>query len=382
MTAAQSAVLVAGLSGQVGQGFAEAALSDTLDGTGRFDLRAVVRRRLRTNLGGLSAAGDRITQLVGDVTTPSWALNDAALEQLSDIRAIVNLAGIVDWTASQAEMDRINYLGAVTGYELARTLSERLGRAVPYLYASTAYVAGTLGGRIPEQQHAPHPDRTPYELSKWFAERHLLRAASKTGHPVLIARIGGVIGSAATRSTTRFSSLYQLVAPLSRGQLPLLPVQSGARVDILPRDVVGEGLVRLLSRGAATDFRDWRGGVLVHLCAGEYAPTLAALLALLDSKDVEHRYRPPRLVTVSPRALRLGENLTLKYARWNRELGNRLYGLRYVSMDRVFERIRLVEHTGGWAPEVDADTVLDVAFGLDYARPTDDFAGLPMGRFV
>ncbi|MGV9674975.1 SDR family oxidoreductase [Nocardia sp. NPDC003482] len=382
MTAA-GGVLVAGLSGQVGQGFAEAALTGTGDAATDFELRALVRRRQRRNLGGEYAPGTtRITQLLGDVTRPAWGLDLDELAAPDDIRAVVNLAGIVDWTASQADMDRINYLGAVTGFEVARALSERVGHPVPYVYASTAYVAGTLGGRIPEQQHAPHPDRTPYELSKWFAERHLLRAASETDHPVLVARIGGVIGSSASRSTTRYSSLYQLVAPLSRGQLPVLPVRPGARVDILPRDVVGEGLVRLLSRAAATDFRAWRGGALVHLCAGEQAPTLAALLALLESKDVEKRYRPPRLVTASPGVLRLGENVVLKYARWSREMGNRLHGLRYVSIDRAFERTRLGALTGGWTPAVGVDEILDIAFGLDSAPVTDDFAGLPLGRFA
>ncbi|MCM6773138.1 SDR family oxidoreductase [Nocardia sp. CDC159] len=381
MTAA--GMLVTGLSGQVGQGFAEAVLTGSAGIASELELRAVVRRRQRRNLGGAHAPGTtRITQLLGDVTAPAWALDLDALAVRGDIAAVVNLAGIVDWTASQADMDRVNYLGAITGLEVARALSERIGRRIPYLYASTAYVAGTLGGRIPEQQHAPHPDRTPYELSKWFAERHLLRAAGDTGHPVLIARIGGVIGSSATRSTTRYSSLYQLVAPLSRGQLPILPVRPGARVDILPRDVVGEGLVRLLSRGAATDFRDWNGGALVHLCAGEQAPTLAALLALLESKDVEHRYRPPRLVTASPRVLRLGENVVLKYARWSREMGNRLHGLRYVSIDRVFERSRLAALTGGWTPAVGVEEILDIAFGLETAPPVDDFAGLPLGRFA
>ncbi|MBF6436581.1 SDR family oxidoreductase [Nocardia cyriacigeorgica] len=378
MSAARPTILVAGLSGQVGQGFAE----EVLGSQSPFTPTALVRRRLRNNLAGAPGAGDRIDQLIGDVTAPSWGLDDAQVDRLDAIGAVVNLAGVVDWTASQAEMDRINYLGAVTGLELAQRLSQRHGRPVPYLYTSTAYVAGTMGGRIAEQQHDPHPDRTPYELSKWFAERHLLRTAAKTGHPVLIARIGGVIGSSRSRSTTRYSSLYQLVTPLSRGQMPVLPVQRGARVDILPRDVVGEGLVRLLDHGARTDHDSWRGGALVHLCAGDYAPTLEALMTLLRSKDTAGRYQPPRLVTVSPRAQRLTENVALKYARWSREMGNRLFGLRYVSIDRVFERSRLHALTGGWVPETTAETVLDVAFGLDYARPADDFADLPLGRFA
>jgi nucleoside-diphosphate-sugar epimerase len=369
-------VLAAGLSGQVGRGFAEAVGNDVTDS---FAVTAVVRRRARSNL---EQRGGMMTQVVGDVAAEFWTFDDIALDALGEIDVVVNLAGIVDWTASQADMDRVNYLGAMNGLALARRLSERLGRAVPYLYASTAYVAGTMSGSIPEDLHAPHEERTPYELSKWFAEHHLIREAAKDDFPVLISRIGGVIGSSTTRSTTRWSSLYQLVAPLSRGQLRVLPIRPGARVDILPRDVIGEGLVRLLSEGVRTGFDGWRGGAIVHLCAGEYAPTLEALFTVLQSKDIHHRYEPPRLLRTPDRTLRMAENVGLKYARWSREVGNRLYGLRYVSVDRIFERSRMLKLTDGWWPTTSMEEIVDIAFDLGHTEMPDGCPQLPMGRFA
>ncbi|WP_040805692.1 SDR family oxidoreductase [Nocardia concava] len=369
-----SRLLVAGLSGQVGRGLIEA----TAELPAPPHTTALVRRRARADL---ARTGGTAVQVIGDITENDWGLADSDLTTLGEVDAVVNLAGLVDWTASQATMDRINYLGAMNGLALARRLSERLGRTVPYLYVSTAYVAGTMHGYIPEDPHPPHADRTPYELSKWFAENHLLREAAD-GHPVLIARIGGVIGGSRSRSTTRWSSLYQLVAPMSSGQLPVLPVRPGARVDILPRDIIGEGLLRLVNHGAATNFAAWRGGAVVHLCAGEYAPTLAALLALLASKDTEGRYDPPRLVTAPDRALRLAENVGLKYARWNREMGNRLFGLRYVSIDRIFERTRLMELTDGWCPTTPVEDIIDIAFGLGAAAAAAELPELPLGRFA
>ncbi|WP_084478903.1 SDR family oxidoreductase [Nocardia jejuensis] len=367
-------LLSAGMSGQVGRGLTE-AVTDTL---APIHNTALVRRRVRADL---ARGGGPAAQVVGDITEKLWALGDSELDELRDVDAVVNLAGLVDWTAAQATMDRVNYLGAMNGLALARALSQRLGRTVPYLYVSTAYVAGTMHGYIPEDSHPPHEDRTPYELSKWFAENHLIREAATDGHPVLIARIGGVIGGSRSRSTTRFSSLYQLVAPMSSGQLPVLPVRPGARVDILPRDVIGEGLLRLLNHGATTGFQAWRGGAIVHLCAGEYAPTLAALLALLHSKDVQGRYAPPRLIVAPDRALRLAENVGLKYARWNREMGNRLFGLRYVSIDRIFERTRLMELTDGWCPTTSVEEIIDIAFGLGAEAAPEALPELPLGRF-
>ncbi|MFF0497884.1 SDR family oxidoreductase [Nocardia aobensis] len=365
-------LLIAGMTGQVGRGLAE-ALTDNPDPAGTT---AVVRRRTRADLD--RAAVPR-HQVIGDVAENLWGLDCSALPE-ADV--VVDLAGIVDWTAGQAALDRINYLGALNGLALARELSDRLGRVVPYLYVSTAYVAGTASGNIAEDLHPAHPDRTPYELSKWFAEQHLVRRAAADGHPVLIARIGGVIGSSRTRSTTRWSSLYQLVTPMSSGQLPVLPVRPEARVDILPRDVIGEGLVRLLDHGAATDYASWRGGAIVHLVAGETAPTLAALLTVLQSKDITGRYDPPRLLVTPDRALRLAENLALKYARWNREMGNRLFGLRYVAIDRIFERTRLRALTDGWAPTYSVEDLIDVAFDLAPPVAPEPLPELPLGRFA
>lgn len=370
-----SRLFVSGMSGQVGQGLAEAWTSA---GAPSQRLSALVRRRHRSDksMGGIS-----VEQVVGDVSAAGWGLNSNDYAQLDGISAVVNLAGLVDWTATYADMDKVNLLGAVNGLELARELSREFGYVVPYVYASTTYVAGTMEGNIVEDLHPSSPDRTPYELSKWAAERHLMREAQRSGHPVLVVRIGGVIGSSSTRSTVRMSSLYQLVSPLERGKMPYLPVRAGARVDVLPRDVIGEGLLRLLSTGAHSSFQGWEGGAIVHLCAGDHAPTLRALLALLDAKDVADRYDIPRLVVAPPRALRVAESVGLRYARWSREMGNRLHGLRYVSIDRIFERTRLYELAGGWWPVTTLDQILDTAFDLRVPVPDMSSIELPLGRF-
>lgn len=367
-------LLVTGLSGQVGQGLIEAVAHDYADDV---ELVALVRRRLRSNLSNLGA---RMVQVVGDVTADSWGLADDDID-VGKVAAVINFAGVTDWAASQKDMDRVNYMGAVNGLRYAQHLSQAYGYTVPYVHASTVYVAGLQDGNIPEALQPPQENRTPYEVSKWYAEQHLMREARNSGHPVLIARIGAVIGSSITKSTTRLSSLYQLASPLSKGELPVLPVRAGARVDTLPRNLVGEGILRMIAHGLRDDFEHWRGGVITHLCAGENAPTLVALMTMLASKDIGNRYRTPRLVTAPDKLLRMAENVGLRYARWNRELGNRLYGLRYVSLDRIFERTRLVELADGWYPAVTLEEIIEIAFDLDYVRPAATFAELPMGRF-
>lgn len=371
MTAGTSGmrILVAGATGQVGQGLLEACAD------GGPAVVALVRRRRRASLAACE-------QVVGDVGAPQWGLSDAELAGLGEIDAVLNLAGVTDWTAGQAALDRINVLGAVYGLEVAERLGRLRGAGVAYLSASSVFVAGLQGGNVPEEPLPAQIDRTPYELSKWYAERAVLARAERSGHPVVVARIGGAVGNSGTGRTTRRSSLYQLVSTRDDRRLPVLPTRPGARVDTLPRDVLGATLLRLLAHGRQQGFAAWRGGVTVQVAAGEEAPTLAAMLTQLAALDEGGRYRVPVPVGVPAGALAALTRVGPRYVRWSREAGNRLQGLRYVAVDRIFERSRLAALTGGWLPAAGLDTILRVTFDLPVRAPVAVSAELPMGRFV
>ena len=369
-------LLVAGATGQVGQGLLEACARL---GAPAPRVTALVRRRRRA----AHVLGEAVTgQLVGDVSQPGWGLTEADLAELGEVDAVVNLAGVTDWTASHAALDRVNVLGASHGLDLAEQLGARLGRTVPYLWASSVFVAGLMDGYVVEDPLPPGTDRTPYELSKWTAERALLGRARRTGHPVLVARVGGVVGNSVTGRTTRRSSLYQLVSRRDEERrLRVLPAQRGARVDTLPRDLVGEALLRMLGHGRARGYDAWRAGVIAQVAAGERAPTLAAMLAHLEAVDAGHRYQVPRLVPVSRGVVQTLTRTGTRYVRLSRQAGNRLHGLRYVAVDRVFERGRFAALTGGWLPAVPLETILRITFDLAEHPPVVPTADLPLGRF-
>jgi nucleoside-diphosphate-sugar epimerase len=319
-------------------------------------------------------------QVIGDVTMPGWGLEDE-LDRLGQVDAVVNLAGVTDWTASHASLDQVNLLGAVHGLTLARELSKRSGAPVAYLSASSVFVAGLATGNIPEDLLDGDADRTPYELSKWHAELALSRQAAVSGAPVLIARVGGVVGNSVTGRTTRRSSLFQLLTPRGERHTPVIPAQAGARVDMLPRDVIGETLIRLLGSARGDRFAAWRGGVIAHLAAGESAPTLAAMLAILRGLDEGRDYSVPTLLPVPVSVLALASSGPSRYLRLSREAGNRLHGLRYICVDRVFERARLAALTGGWLPSASAESMLRITFGFPARPPVPVPAELPLGRF-
>jgi nucleoside-diphosphate-sugar epimerase len=368
-------ILVAGMTGQVGQGLAEACQSAAGDAP---QVVSVVRRRRRADAGGTGAIA---SQVVGDITLPGWGLG-AELDGLGRIDAVVNLAGVTDWTASHARLDQVNLMGAMHGLALAQELRQRSGAPVAYLAASSVFVAGLATGNIPEDLLDGDADRTPYELSKWQAELALSRQAAASGTPVLIARVGGVVGHSVTGLTSRRSSLFQLLTPRRKGYTPIIPAQPGARVDMLPRDVIGETLLRLLGSARADRFAAWRGGVIAHLAAGESAPTLAAMLAILRGLDEGRDYSVPTIVPVPVSVLALASRGPTRYLRLSREAGNRLHGLRYICVDRVFERARLAGLTGGWLPSASVESMLRTTFGYPVSPPPAASAELPLGRFA
>jgi hypothetical protein len=89
----------------------------------------------------------------------------------------------------------------------------------------------------------------------------------------------------------------------------------------------------------------------------------------------------PRLVPASRGLLETVTRAGTRYVRWSRQSGNRLHGLRYVTVNRVFERARFSALTGGWLPSVPLETVLRVTFGLEEEPPVAPVAELPLGRF-
>src|SRR4051794_28093079 len=83
-------LLVAGLTGQVGQGLMEACAAVGDDAPTVIGL---VRRRPRA---AHSIGGSVAQQVVGDVCERGWGLSKADLDSLGEVDAILNLSGATD----------------------------------------------------------------------------------------------------------------------------------------------------------------------------------------------------------------------------------------------------------------------------------------------
>lgn len=372
-------ILLAGVTGQLGHGVVELAASrgvtvvpvvrgiQRLDGPGR-----VARTfRDRTDLAGAA--------LTGDVTAPLWGLRDDDLDRIAgEIDAVVNVAAETNFGAPRHRLHAVNVAGGLHGLEVARQLHARHPRCAAYIHASSVFVAGGRTGNIPEAPLPPGPDRTEYEHTKWLAEHYLLeRAREADGVAVGIARIGGLLGDSRTGRTAKRNSLYRLV---DSSLLPwrLLPAPVRGRVDMLPRDEAARMLL------------DVTGGVLrlsspepqiVHVCAGEDAPTLREVLKALDRLDPLGTVRRPRALPVPPRWIfRLSTDVP-RALNLSMPKANMVVGMRYFALDRVFARSRLARFARSPLPCPSAETIARLAFRLPHDRVDVRRPDQPLARY-
>jgi len=358
-------LLVAGLTGQLGQGLLEAA--EGTDAELVPVIRATARRSATDRARSVFGRGPLSERTVeGDVTQPSWGLGDDVLDELaSGIDAVLNLAGEVDWTATDRSLFTTNVVGAAGGLECARTLYRRGSRCRAYCLASSVHVAGGLTGRVPEARLGSDGKRTRYEHSKWPAEELVLDGASKHDAPaVVVARIGGLIGNSVTGATARRNSLYLLADEWRRLPGRVMPSFGAGRVDALPRDAAGRLVLRTVAAALADSAPE-----VVHVCAGEAAPRTDALVALARSMDVTGRLGGAVPLPVPSRALVWASQNAERFVDMSRPRGNALAGLRYLLLDRMFERDRLATAVGTDLPAPSLEQLARLLFELPTPEP-------------
>ncbi len=184
------------------------------------------------------AVGGRIRPVVGDITQEGLGLSEDARRNLcSTVTHVIHCAAETGLQKSRDELWRINVEGTRHTMQLA-TAMPRLER---FTYVSTAYVVGTLEGRIMEEPSAASRFYSLYEQSKAQAEA-LVRASSL---PFTICRPGMIVGHTQTGRTRNFNTVYYVLKLMLQGKLPLLPVGRKQTVNVVPVDYVAEQVATL-----------------------------------------------------------------------------------------------------------------------------------------
>jgi nucleoside-diphosphate-sugar epimerase len=204
---------------------------------------------------------------------------------LADVEVIVHAAADTRFSAPLATLSAANVDATRDICRIAR----QCPRLSQLLFVSTACVAGTQAGRIPEVlTDGAHGFANGYERTKWEAER--IVAAS--GLPARIARLATCAGSGATGYVHRFGALHHVLHWISRGLVPMIPGTRTTGLDVIATDVAGRWLARAAARIPA-------GLDICHVALGTASIPLGALLdfavPLLDESG-RRRLHAPLLV--------------------------------------------------------------------------------------
>ena len=205
---ARRAVLLTGASGVIGRALLE-RLRDV-------DVVCLVHRS--------PVAGPNVTTVVGDIAEPMLGLTEQAYAELAAmVGAVIHCAAVTGFNRTDGSLEATNIAGTehVAAFAAA-------AEAVLY-HVSTAFVHTTVDG---------DRGRTAigYAASKLAAEK----AVRSSGVPHVILRPSVVIGNSVTGEITAFQGLYQVVAGLFAGMVPMIPFDPGWPIDFVPANVVAD----------------------------------------------------------------------------------------------------------------------------------------------
>lgn len=280
----QPTVLVTGGSGVIGS----ALLPRLLGGPRKPAVIALVHRR------EVPVPGVRSVR--GNVAAPFLGLSPGEYEALvRRVDVVVHAAAIVSFKQSEDHAAT-----NVVGTQQVLHFAERA--QAPLVHVSTAYLH-------PQDNSARPRTSVRYAASKRAGE-DVVRQGTV---PTSIVRPSIVIGRSDNGETTEFQGFYHVLTALRRGMLPMLPFGAHWPLDLIPCDVVADGIATIVERNLFG--RDY------WLTAGSRAFTIAQAVDLLVehsrsvgipverprfvAPDTYHRLIAPVFLDALPRTMRM-----------------------------------------------------------------------------
>lgn len=250
---------------------------------------------------------DRIDVVTGDLDAPRLGMPDAARAALAGVEEIWHVGANLhpfddEHCASQVNVDGTRHL-----LELAQELGVRR-----FVMVSTAYVAGTMDGRVPEALHRPASYNNDYERSKAEAEHLAQQFCAEHGIALDILRPSVVVGPRASKTTGGSrTGLYGLMRELQRlaraarraGMDVLdLPGREG-RINFVPVDDMLDDFLAIAAETAApgcrvhhlVNSRDFPVTVLMDMLAGRLGLAAIRLQAGFVARTEADRQLAERL---------------------------------------------------------------------------------------
>lgn len=300
---------------------------------------------------------------------------------------IYHCAASVSFDLPLDEAHRINVDGTVHIHELAETAQIIHGQFRRFHHVSTAYVSGTVSGRV-DAHHLPNDRagnfRNTYERTKARAERYLRERASAGGldvAPVSIYRPSIVGGDSVTGQTDNWNVLYVPLKMTARGMLPAFPIGGRAIIDSIGVDYVVDGMLALGEH--STEPLE-----AFHLVAGPGAFDMVEMFSTMTTTATEHPdFKPSNTKLLGPgrwtglttamklaaRAPKSWGNLQRTGVQAQRGLDGCSVYVPYTRVDTIFENAREVAilRTDGVAMPPAAEylqTIIDYALDTNFGK--------------
>jgi NAD(P)-dependent dehydrogenase (short-subunit alcohol dehydrogenase family) len=237
--------LLTGATGFIGRHLAERLLARG------ETVYALVRESSRGRLDALRGSwdgGERVVPLVGDLEAPLLGVAHESLEELrGSLDHVFHLAALYDMSASAHRLEAANVRGTWHAVQLANAVG-----AGCFHHVSSIAAAGRTPGVFREDmfEQATGLD-DPYFRTKHASER-VVRAECRV--PWRIYRPGVVVGDSRTGEMDKLDGPYYFFGLLRRlaaalpGRLPLLAVDTGAQLNLVPVDFVARALDHIAHR--------------------------------------------------------------------------------------------------------------------------------------
>ena len=253
-------VLVTGATGLVGRGVVTSLLRRS-DASISVLVRDVGRWQRLASALGVSAS--RVAPIHGDITSPALGIDPRLSRRLlARLTTVIHCAADVVFSRSLDEARRVNVEGTRNVLELASSFPH--ARVV---LVSTAFAVGRRTGHIADDDRATDAGWVnAYEQSKHEAEE-LVRAS---GLEYAIARPSTIVCDDVRGAVSQVNAVHRALRLYHAGLASMMPGTEDTPVDVVPAHWVSESVAALALASVS--------GTTVHLCAGERALLLGALL--------------------------------------------------------------------------------------------------------
>jgi thioester reductase-like protein len=278
---------------------------------------------------------ERIEIVLGDLTDAKFGLDDAAYKKLAhQTSSIIHCAASLNRKSNKACFN-VNLRGTLEILKLARAAQDHHGLR-RFSDVSTVAVTGECEHTTIHEDEAVNWDKSdwdPYSRTKKFCEHMVHELLPDV--PVTVFRPSTVLGDSRFPETTQFDMVRAFVF---FAKLPVLPLSPGWRMDFVPADYVGAGIVDV-------HMQDRPEHGAYNLSSGIGSPTYGEICSIMEQHGTPRHVFLPQLKNTFAKGI---EKLMDTPKNWGVAPAASLMKVffPYITYDTVFDNSRIQKVLG------------------------------------